>query len=618
MRPQDVPRERAGRQETGGDATGGEPRLFRYTPTVSQPLSVPPQAWPGDDPAAMPGFEFDDRTRNAAPPDALPLGAPPSGTGSRGVRPEPRSAGAEWASLLRSLLPQPVKRRWSREFLAGLEFRGWGIRVAIPILAMVVFGVAVVVIADANSGNPGPAPPAASLGFPPATLAGNDFVPAAGGRGISQTLGRVTSVGDEIVAVGSQAGALITRAQFFVSLNDGRSWTMGTVRSADGGVPPPGHGAIFVAGGQGVWVALGRGSIWTSADGRTWTLAPGAGMPLLPGDRINEVKRTATGFIAVGANVPGGDQARSTPLIFLSANGITWQRRDVARLHLAAGGGHALDLRYAAAAGPRIVIAGDVVTTEVTGKPKRTVTVRAGAAWLSGDGGSTWVPTAGAGASPALAPPGPGAQPQVDGVAAAGGGLVLFRPATVARRSAVDAYYSPNGLAWTFKATLHAVGGFTAGMVNGGPDGTVIAGQAGSPGGARRTLTAFVSADGTSWRQTRPFGTSAAEAVSGVALAPDGAVVAAGISTGPDSRQPVITLTGTATPRRITWISRRSRARSSRSWPSTASPPAAACRSRWAAPTASRPRGPRSTAGARGSAPPAPPRRCSTGRGRSS
>jgi len=63
------------------------------------------------------------------------------------------------------------------------------------------------------------------------------------------------------------------------------------------------------------------------------------------------------------------------------------------------------------------------------------------------------------------------------------------------------------------------------------PDGTVVTGLAGEPGRAGRTLTAFVSADGTSWRQTRPFGTSAAEAVSGVALAQDGAVVTAGIST---------------------------------------------------------------------------------------
>ena len=137
----------------------------------------------------------------------------------------------------------------------GLEFRGWGIRVAIPILAMVVFGVAVVVIAGANSGHAGPTPSAASLGFPPATLAGNDFTAAGSGRGITQTLGRVASVGHEIVAVGSQAGTRIPRAQFFVSGDDGRTWTMGTVRDAAGGVPPPGHGAIFVAGAPG---RLGR------------------------------------------------------------------------------------------------------------------------------------------------------------------------------------------------------------------------------------------------------------------------------------------------------------------------------------------------------------------------
>ena len=143
------------------------------------------------------------------------------------------------------------------------------------------------------------------------------------------------------MAVGSQTGARIARAQFFVSADGGRSWTLGTVRAASGGVPPPGHGAIFVAGGQGAWVALGPGSIWTSPDGRTWTLAPGRAAAG-PGDQINAVQRTAAGFIAVGANVPGGDQARSTPVIFLSANGTSWQRLDAARLTWARGG--ALDI----------------------------------------------------------------------------------------------------------------------------------------------------------------------------------------------------------------------------------------------------------------------------------
>jgi hypothetical protein len=503
---------------------------------------VSPREWPDDDAFISPGFEFADTSRPGAgfPPPPRPVhpsGPLPThrvgGPLRRRDDGPAREAGAEWTRLLRSLLPQPVKRRWSREFVNGLEFRGWGIRVAIPILAMVVFGVAVVVIADANSGHAGPTPSAASLGFPPATLAGNDFTAAGSGRGITQTLGRVASVGHEIVAVGSQAGTRIPRAQFFVSGDDGRTWTMGTVRDAAGGVPPPGHGAIFVVGTQGAWVALGPGSIWTSPDGRTWTLAPGDGMPLRPGDRVNAVARTAHGFIAVGASVPGGDQARSTPLIFLSANGTSWERLDAARLRLAARNGHAVDIRSVAAAGKLILIAGDAVTA----KPKRTGTAQVGAAWLSADGGATWAPVTGTAT-------GHGAQPQVAGVAAVGRGFVMLRPATVAKRPAVDVFSSPNGLAWTFRATLGAPAGFTALMANGGPDGAVLAGETGVTGQAGRKLTAFASADGQTWHQARPFGTAAAEDVSGVALAPDGAVVTAGVSDAPDGRQPVIALTG--------------------------------------------------------------------------
>ena len=441
-----------------------------------------------------------------------------------------KAAGAEWTRLVRSFVPEPVKRRWSREFMAGLQFRGWGLRVAIPILAMVVFGVAVVVIAGANSGNAGPTPSAAALGFPPATLAGHDFTVASSARGITQTLGRVTNVGNEVVAVGSQAGARIGRAQFYrvgrrrPQLDAGHGQVGRRRRAA-----ARARGHLRGRGGQGAWVALGPGSIWTSPDGRTWTLAPGNGMPLAPGDRISAVQRTAAGFIAVGANVPGGDQAKSTPVIFLSASGTSWQRLDAARLHL--GAGRALDIRYAAASGKLILIARDVLT----GKQK----AQTGAAWLSRDGGSTWAPVTGSAACP-------GAQPQVAGVAAVNGGFVLLRPATVAKRPAVDAFYSPNGLAYTFQATLSTSAGFTAGMANGGPDGAAVTGQTGASGAQSGSLTAFVTADGKTWRQARPFGSTGSEAVSGVTLAPDGTVVTTGVSPGPDSRQPVLVLTRTS------------------------------------------------------------------------
>ena len=619
-RPAEPERRPRTRPQTPRDEAGGESRRFRYTATVGQPPSGPPQAWPGRRERATPGFEFDGRALDAGllgsdpfnpDPHAISLfdGVPLAGNratsglwddeyapaarsrqgspgevrpnladlykarfsegdagparaprrraaspataphGHRGIRgnitaradpAEP--AGAEWTRLLRSLLPQPAQHNWSQRFLSELHFRGWVTRAAIPILAMMVFGVAVVVIVGANSGSAGPAPTNA-LGFPPATLAGGQFTAAASGRGISQTLGQVASDGTEIVAVGSQSGARIGRAQFFVSQNDGRSWAMGSVQTPDGGEPPPGHAARFVAGGQGAWVAVGPGSIWMSPDGRTWTLTPSAGMPLRPGDQISVLRRTASGFIAVGTNIGGGDQAKSSPVVFLSGNGIDWQRLDASQLRLPAGTGRVLNLKYAATEGALILIAGDVTTTTTTttghgnNKALRTVTSQTSGAWLSRDGGSTWVPAVSPGA-----PGGHGAQPRIVGAAAVKGGFVLLRPTTGARPD-LDVFNSPNGTAWTFQATLATPAGLVAGPADGGPSGAVVTGLAG------RTLTAFTSANGVSWQQTQALGAAAAESVSGVAMAGSGAVVTA-TTTGPQSRQPAITMVAAGVPAR--------------------------------------------------------------------
>ncbi|MGD0607033.1 MAG: hypothetical protein ABSA53_26030, partial [Streptosporangiaceae bacterium] len=363
------------------------------------------------------------------------------------------------------------------------------------------------------------------------------FTAAASSRGISQTLDQVASDGTEVVAVGSQAGARIPRAQFFISPNDGRSWTMGTERTPDGGEPPPGHAARFVAGGAGAWLAVGPGSIWTSADGRTWTLTPSAGMPLRPGDQIAALRRTASGFLAVGVNVPGGDAAKASPVLFLSGDGISWQRLDARRLGLPAGTGRVLNIRYAAVAGRLMLIAGDVTTTttRVVRSGKRTatttVTTVTGGAWLSRDGGSAWV-TALSSAAP------PAGQPRITGLAAVDGGFVLVRAATAGGRPALAVYRSVNGISWSGPVTLTAPGGLATGLVDGGPAGAVITGQAGT---GPATLTAFVSADGVSWQQTPAFGSSAAESVSAVAVAGGHAVVT-GTVAGVQSRQPVISV----------------------------------------------------------------------------
>jgi hypothetical protein len=523
---------------TGPRPAQGPPRQFRYTPTVSQPPGFEfddggARSAAGRDPFSPGLFGADDFDDGYAPPPELPEPAP--------IRPGPHTARTEWARLLGSFLPQPVKRNWFAEFRSALHFRGVGTRVIIPILAMMVFGVAVVVIAGANGSHGGPAPPPDALGFPPATLAGNAFAAAPNGRGISQILGRVTSDGTEIVAVGSQQGARIARAQFFVSTDGGRSWSMGRVQVSGGGPPPPGHAARFVAGGHGAWVALGPGSIWTSPDGLTWTLASTAGLPLQPGDQISVLRRTAAGFIAVGSNVPAGQAANATPVIFLSANGTTWQRLGAAQLRLATSpASRVLGIRYAAVYGNQILIAGDVTTTLSVGKPRHTVTIQTSAAWLSGNGGTTWTLAVPPGAAPA----GHGAQAQISGAAVTSDGFILLRPATVARKPAVDVYRSPNGTTWTFEATLDTPAGFVTNMVNGsadngGPSGAVVTGQAGP------ALIAFTSATGASWQRTPAFGTASAQDVSGVALAQGGTVVTAGTTTNdPDSRQPLLTVLG--------------------------------------------------------------------------
>ncbi|MBV9092596.1 MAG: hypothetical protein JO132_01765 [Streptosporangiaceae bacterium] len=492
------PRARPGRGSSGA-------RRLSYTPMANPPrlaLQQAPPQWPGGE-AMLPGFEFDGRVR------------PPSGS-PRHAAPQPPTAMSEWAGLMRSFLPRPAERSWRKEFLANLELRGLALRLGIVIVAMIVLGAAVAVISGSKSSNTGSAPAATSLGFPPATLAGGQFTAAESGRGIADSLAGMASDGTQVVAVGSQTGARIARAQFFVSPNGGRSWAMGSVRTPGGGTPPPGHPARLVAGGRGAWAAVGPDGVWTSSDGRTWTLTSATGLPLLPGDRISVLTRTAAGFIAAGVNVPGRDLAKATPVLFTSADGQGWHRLGSAQLRLQVHGGRPLDIRYAAAEGRLTLIAGDVAI------PGHAV---AGAAWVSDDGGGTWTPV--------VTPGGHGAQPQVAGAAAAGGALVLIRPATAAGRAAADVYRSANGTAWTFQATL----GLIPGAVNGGPAGAVITGRRGG------ALAAIVSRDGASWQPSAALGSAGSESVSGVAVAGPGAFVMAGTTaSGPDSRLPVLTV----------------------------------------------------------------------------
>jgi hypothetical protein len=320
---------------------------------------------------------------------------------------------------------------------------------------MIAVGIAVVVVVGANSGNGSAAPPASALGYPPATLAGQDFTATADSRGITESLGRVAVSGSEVVAVGSETGSLIPRAEFFYSHNNGGTWAVGTESAAGGGNPPPGYPARLVAGGHNEWAAIGPDAIWTSQDGVDWTLDSTTGL------QINVLRRTATGFIAVGPDE-----------VYLSGNGANWTK--------VPGPSGALSYQYVAVDRGTVLLSG-------------AVSGGVSALWLSADGGREWTPVP--------VPRGHGAQDQIGGLAAVGSGFTLVRPTG----TGTAVYRSPDGLAWEFAAQLAR---FSAGQMNGGPAGAAITGT------LNGTLTAFVSADGAHWQRVQGALTS----VSGVAV----------------------------------------------------------------------------------------------------
>ena len=493
------PRESRARTEPGQGMYSSAP--FKYTPTVS---GGPHRPWVED----RPGFEFDGafpaarRQRASVRPDAPPARPRakrrerPSREDRDQARTQARAAEArapeagpsEWAKLLRSFLPGQEKPSLGRVFLANLEFKGWALRVGVPILTMIAVGVAVVVVIGAHSGTGQPAPGTAALGFPPATLAGQDFTAAATSRGINQALGRVASDGDEVVAVGAETGALIPRAQFFFSHNDGGSWSLATESVAGGGPPPPGHAARLIAGGQGDWVAIGPDSIWVSGNGEAWTLVSTTGLPA----QVTVLRKTSSGFLAAGTNV-----------MYVSTDGTSWRR--------VPGPPSALELKFVAVAGNSVLAAGEVeADRRIAGHP---AVATASQAWISHDGGQTWTPV--------VVPLGHGAQQQIAGLAAAGPGFVAVRPAVKAGAPVTDVYRSADGVAWTFATTLGGGAGFTPGVMNGGTAGAVITGSSAGQ------LVAFISADGSTWQQTRGFGSAAALSLPGVAATAGGAVATA-------------------------------------------------------------------------------------------
>ena len=382
-------------------------------------------------------------------------------------------------------------------------------------------------------------------------------------RGVIQTITRVVAVGRTIVATGYQGSDGVVRPQFLVSADAGASWHLAPVDAPGGVTAALGHPAMLLAGGPGGWAAVGPDALWTSRSGLAWTLAAAHGIsPQRPGDSVWVITGTADGFLAAGTN---GSTRQA--VAWTSRDGVRWLRITAAQLGLAGPGETVLNISHAATHGNATVISGTVTRGGTSYD----------AAWLSTAGRTAWTRI--------TIPAGPGTGPVITGLGSDRAGFLAVRPGRAVDGAAEGvAYFSPDGLAWQYAATIGAAGGWSPGVVKGSDYGLVVTGTS-----ASGQLMSYTSdGAGTDWRQAGPLGDTAAASVDGATVAPDGTVITVGHTAACRSASSL------SCSRRVPT------APSGRSpWPASPVPPSRRCgsapppwprdcRSRWAVPMATR------------------------------
>ena len=392
--------------------------------------------------------------------------------------------------------------------------------VVVPVIVLVVVAVLALALLTGHGPKFGPltanqhrTPPNPNTVAPQLPLAAVTFdtYPGQQSRGVFQSINRVVAAGNTIVTMGSQTSDGVVRQQFLVSANAGASWQLAPLRAPGGGQGSQaalGHPAALLAGGPGGWVAVGPQATWTSPSGLTWTLAATHGIsPQLAGDSVWVITKTADGFLAAGAGSAG---KTSQAVIWTSRDGLTWQRMTAAQLGLARPGETVLNIAYATSHGNATVISGAVARGGTSYD----------AAWLSTNDGASWTRV--------TVPADHGAGTAITGLGFDSTGLIAVRPGRTASGAADGiAYFSPNGQAWQYSATIDpdpTTGGWTPGLVKGSDYGFVVVGSSRSG-----QLVGYTSTGtGTTWLPTGLLGDAASESVVGATVAPAGTIVAVG------------------------------------------------------------------------------------------
>ncbi|GAA4597273.1 hypothetical protein GCM10023194_71630 [Planotetraspora phitsanulokensis] len=483
-----------------GDPGSPSSSGIRLGPEIpAEPEAV---ASPGDPPVHQPGLEpaYQPFLEPVHPPDPGPsqepverIGRPPGG---RPARPDvlvaigpPRTGDGRRHRRLRP-----------RRFGPG--------RLVFPIVVTIVLLVAAGLgVAAVNWAR---APQAAGLRLAAGDGQSGDAAfaaPGLPGNGSSQVLNAIASVGSTVVAVGSDTTGTLPRPLFLVSTDGGRDWDLGRVAGPAG--YEAGAGAVGrVVGGGGRWLAVGNDvsgwagqaarGMWVSVDGRAWTAVDPEGLAAFGSqDRIADVARTASGFVAVGAAAL--KNGTIGPVAWTSPDGRTWTRAgEIGTPDKVRG------MRAVVARGDQVVALADPGPGD-----SGSVILR------SADGGRTWSRTASTLAS---------VQPEPGALTAAGNGYVLVPLRQRSAAGEVTVYCSPEGARWSECGTIGGLGS----------EGTGVRGLASSSAGvaavvesAWETYAVYTSADGRKWAKKANLG-EIPGTLRGLTITDAGLVVAGG------------------------------------------------------------------------------------------
>ncbi|MFI7232825.1 hypothetical protein ACIBO5_57430 [Nonomuraea angiospora] len=320
-------------------------------------------------------------------------------------------------------------------------------------------------------------------------------VPAAG-EGANQKLNDMTSVGRAVVAVGSDTTSPTPRPLFLFSPDGGKTWQLGQVNGAS--TPT----VQRVVGGGGRWLASGGDGVsgerglWTSADGFSWTAVEAAGLAAFrSGDQINDIARTASGFVAVGRTT--GDDGGSGPAAWRSADGRAWERVETRDLEVR-------EIKAVVAKGDTVVAIGD----PAVGEGSRVL--------RSADGGRDWQATAFQ--LPEVAP-------HSGMVAVSPKRFVLVPTRFPTFTGDLRVYCSPTGAQWSQCGSIGGLSGESTGVETlvSFPSGIAAITQAGL--GRYSVLT---STDGRSWSKRTDLGNLTGATLRGFTIADGGTLFAGG------------------------------------------------------------------------------------------